>query len=204
MGKIDARNLTAILVGVVEKTYDGTTAATLNLTNYQLQGVVAGDNVGLNLTQTYYSQGTYGSKDAGSGILVTVKGLTLVGKQAGNYTVNGVAANYIGKIDPKTLTATLIGTVSKAFDGTTAAHLTSGNYSLTGGIIAGDLVGLNNPAAGTYAAPAVGTGIRVTVTGVALTGRDAGDYAIPSSNLTGNVGVITAPKGCAVGFTTCR
>jgi hypothetical protein len=43
---IDPATLTASLTGTVEKTYDGTTAATLTAANYQLSGIVAGDSVG--------------------------------------------------------------------------------------------------------------------------------------------------------------
>jgi hypothetical protein len=46
IGIIDAAQLVASLTGTVEKTYDGTTAATLTASNYLLSGAVAGDSVG--------------------------------------------------------------------------------------------------------------------------------------------------------------
>ena len=48
VGEIDAATLTASLTGTVQKTYDGTTAATLTADNYRLDGVVDGDGVSLN------------------------------------------------------------------------------------------------------------------------------------------------------------
>ena len=73
-------------------------------------------------------------------------------------------------ITAKPLTAGLIGTVSKPYDGTTAATLAAGNYSLPG-VVSGDTVSLNNPASGTYDTRNVGTGKTVSVTGLAISGR---------------------------------
>ena len=54
--------------------------------------------------------------------------------------------------------------MSKVYDGTTAATLAAGNYTLSG-VIGGDSVALNNPTSGTYGSPNVGSGITVGVNG---------------------------------------
>src|SRR5262249_5244721 len=66
------------------KVSDSTPKATLSTTGAILVGVLAGDTVTLN---TAGASGTFASKDVGSGITVTVSGLTIGGPQAGNYTL---------------------------------------------------------------------------------------------------------------------
>ena len=94
-------------------------------------------------------------------------------------------------ITAKSLTAGLTGTASKTYDGTTAATLTAGNYSLPG-VVSGDTVNLNNPTNGTYDTRNVGTGKTVTVTGVAISGSSSTNYALSSTSASGAIGIITA------------
>ena len=81
--------------------------------------------------------------------------------------------------------------MSKTYNATNAATLTSGNYTLTG-VVNGDTVNLNDPTSGTYASVNVGTGINVTVTGLAISGSGAGNYVLGSTTATGAIGTITA------------
>ena len=183
---INPKQLTASLTGVVSKTYDGTTAATLAQANYSLAGLVTGDSVTVNDTSA-----TYNTKDAGSGKTVTVTGVTLAGADAGNYTLaSGTLSAAVGTITPATLTASLTGSVSKTYDGTTAVALAASNYTLSG-IVSGDTVALNDPASGTFDTKDAGSGKTVTVTGVTLTGADAGNYTLASGTLSAAVGTIT-------------
>lgn len=95
--------LTVGLNGMVEKTYDGTTAATLNAGNYTLGGVVDGDTVGIANTT-----GGYDTKNAGSNKSVTVDGLTLTGSDARNYQLSSTSVSgNVGKINPAALTVTV-------------------------------------------------------------------------------------------------
>ena len=89
------------------------------------------------------------------------------------------------------MTVTLIGSVIKTYDGTAVATLTASNYLATGFIV-GDTVALNNPTTGAYATSAVGTGIVVTATGVALTGASAGNYILSTSTPSAAIGQIKA------------
>ena len=66
------------------KTYDGTTAATLTIGAPTLNGVVSPDDVTLN---TDGATAAFADKNAGIGKTVQISGLTLGGAQAGNYTV---------------------------------------------------------------------------------------------------------------------
>jgi len=181
---IDPAVLTASLTGTVRKTFDGTTAASLAASNYLLSGVIAGDSVALNNP----SSGLYDNANAGTGKSVSVSGLTLSGN--GNYVLSSSSiSGAVGVIDPAVLTVSLTGTVQKTFDGTTAATLNPSNYVLTG-VITGFGVTLNNPAAGSYDNPNVGTGKTVTVGGLALSG--SGNYVLSSPNVSGAIGTITA------------
>ncbi|HEX3916065.1 MAG TPA: YDG domain-containing protein, partial [Caulobacteraceae bacterium] len=173
VGVITPATLTASLSGTVEKTYDGTTAATLTPGDYALSGAVAGDDVGLNDP----TAGAYATQNVGAGIVVTATGLSLTGTTAQDYTVNNSVSAPVGVIDPKTLAVALTGTVEKTYDGTTAATLAPGDFTLLG-VVDGDDVGVSGSSSGTYATQNAGTGIVVTATGVSLTGTAAQNYTI--------------------------
>jgi filamentous hemagglutinin family protein len=191
IGTIDAATLAASLTGTVRKTYDGTAAASLGASNYNLAGIIGGDAVTL-----IPGVATYNDKNAGSGKTVTANGLGLSGADRGNYLLasTGISAA-IGIIDPASVSASVVGTVQKPFDGTVAATLNLSNYNLTG-VASGDSVTLNNPVAGLYDSQTVGGGKTVTVTGLSLLGSDNGNYVLAASTVSGVVGVITvAPIG---------
>ncbi|WP_344711180.1 beta strand repeat-containing protein [Sphingomonas humi] len=185
IGTINQRSLVASLTGTVTKTYDGTNAASLAPGNYALSNLVAGDAVSLNNPVS----GTYDSRDAGTGKIVSVAGLALTGADAGNYLVNGSASGAIGSINQRSLVASLTGTVSKTYDGTSAATLAAGNYALSN-LVGGDSVSLNNPVNGTFDNRNAGTGKSVSVAGLALIGTDAGNYSVNASASAG-IGTIT-------------
>lgn len=98
-----------------------------------------------------------------------------------------------------TINANLVGTVSKTYDGTTAATLAAGNYSATletSGPLS-DVVTLNNPVAGTYDTKDVGTGKGVLVGGLGVVsvvdsaGRPVFGHPTTLSPIGGLVGEIT-------------
>lgn len=185
-GEIDPKAITVSLSGVIDKTYDGTTTATLG-TDYTITGEIAGD--GLTVTA---ASGAYATKNVGTGIVVTFTGVKLNGANATNYTLASTTlSGAIGEIDPRTVTVTLVGSVVKYYDAATDADLVPGNYQITG-FITGDAVELNDPVNGTYATSAVGTGIKVTVTGLALTGAAASDYKLSATTVSANIGTIKA------------
>ena len=98
--------------------------------------------------------------------------------------------NGILHIDPATLTASLVGTVQKVFDGTTSAVLIPANYQLSG-VVPGDSVTLNSPANGNYADKNAGSAKIVSVGGLTLLGLDSGNYLLSSANASGAIGTIT-------------
>jgi len=155
----------AITANVVanNKTYDGTTAATGDVT---LSGVVNGDTVGTTGTTFNFSD-----KNAGTGKAVAVAGTTLTGTDAGNYTLT-VPASVFADILKKTIAASVVAN-GKTYDGTTAG---AGTVTLNG-VVSGDAVGTAGTTF-TFADKNAGTGKTVTVAGTTLTGADAGNYTV--------------------------
>ncbi len=186
IGEINPATLTAALTGTVTKTYDATDAATLAAGNYTLTGVFSGDTVALNNP----TNGSYDNENVGTGKNVSVSGLSLSGAQAGNYVLAADAIDAdIGEINPATLTAALTGTVTKTYDTTDAATLAAGNYTLTG-VFSGDTVALNNPTNGSYDNENVGTGKNVSVSGLSLSGAQAGNYVLAADAIDADIGEI--------------
>jgi hypothetical protein len=186
---ITPKSLTVSAVTVANKVYDGTTAATL--TGGAPVGAVAGDAVTLNATNTAFND-----KNAGTGKDVTVSGLTLGGADASNYTLGVSSATTKADITPKAVTVDSITAASKVYDGTTTATLSGGTIA---GTIAGDAVTLGTPV-GSFSDKNAGTGKTVTITGVVLSGADAGNYTLASGTATAKAD-ITA-KALTVGGVT--
>lgn len=185
--------VTVGLTGQVQKTYDGTTAATLGNANYSTAGVQTGDTV----TLAGSGIGTYDTADAGTGKTVAVSGLSIAQASDNGVPVYGYqlqntdASAAIGTIAPLTLTAALTGTVSKTYDGSTAATLGADNYVLAG-VLGNDAVSLVGPVAATYASAKVGSAIEVTASGFSLGGAAAGNYRLDAGAvLTAPIGAIT-------------
>jgi phosphotransferase system IIA component len=165
-----------------DKVYDATTKATLNTTNAILQGVLNGDTVTLN---TASAVGTFASKDVANGITVMVSGLTLGGPQAGDYSL--VQPTTTANITPATLTVTGISAKDKVYDATTKATLDTSTAALVG-VFAGDTVNLSTAGAtGTFANKDVANGITVTVSGLTISGPQAGDYTLTQPTTTANI-----------------
>ncbi|MFN3761311.1 MAG: putative Ig domain-containing protein, partial [Algoriphagus aquaeductus] len=103
-------------------------------------------------------------------------------------------------VNPKTLTASLIGTIQKERDGNTNATIQNSNLELNG-VVGTDLVALVNPGTGTYASALPGTNIQVTVSGLSITGADVANYILNPSTASAAIGIIvdtTPPDGYTV------
>jgi filamentous hemagglutinin family protein len=202
IGTITPRALFATLVGSVERSYDGLTAAVLTPQNFALTGLIGTDAFSVSQTA-----GSFASANAGSGIAVSAALAptdfqALGGTLAGNYLLPTAATGNIGLITPRLLDATLTGPISRAYDGTTIAALGSGNISLSG-LVGADSITVQ-AATGSYASPNVGNGIAVTASLASATLVAGGatlrsNYQLPL-NATGNVGEIT-PRALAISLT---
>ncbi|NIA53508.1 filamentous hemagglutinin N-terminal domain-containing protein [Massilia sp. TW-1] len=171
-------NLTVTGVTAANKTYDGTTAATLNGT--AAVTALGSDVVSLGGTAT----ATFADKNAGAGKAVTVAGYSLGGLDAGNYNLVQ-PAGLTAAINKANLAVSGISAANKTYDGTTAATLTG---TATVAAIGGDVVSVSGTGTGTFAIKNVGTGKAVTVSGYSLSGADAGNYnVVQPGGLTADV-----------------
>jgi hypothetical protein len=174
-------NLTISGVTVNDKVYDGNTTATLNTSGAALVGAISGDNVTLVSTG---AAGTFDDKTAGTGKTVTTTGFTITGTDAYKYILTQPTVT--GKITGKALTVTGLTANSKIYDGGTTATL--GGTGVLSGVIAPDVVTLSGTPAATFAAKNIGTALPVTVTGLTLSGADAGNYTLTQpAGLTANI-----------------
>jgi hypothetical protein len=166
------------------KTYDGTTSAAATPT---YNGLQAGDTL-IGLIETY------DNKNAGTGKTLTVNGYTLSdGNSGNNYTVN-LVNDITGVITKASLTAiTGITADNKVYDATTAATLNTGGAGFTG-IVNGDALGVAT-ATGAFDTPFAGTGKRVRILGITLSGADAANYNLLDSTATTYADIISIGNG---------
>jgi filamentous hemagglutinin family protein len=176
---IAARTLNVSTTGV-DKVYDGNTNAVVSYGSDK----VAGDMLSFSNTAS-----TFASKNVGTGIGISVTGISASGVDAGNYVLAGTTSSTSANITPRTLNVTTTG-VDKVYDGSTNAVVTYGSDK-----VAGDALSFSNTASN-FASRNVGTGIAISVAGLSASGADAGNYVLASSN-SGTSANIT-PKALTV------
>ncbi len=163
------------------KTYDATTAASLNFSNAQLVTVFASDAVTLN---TASAKGVFASKTIGPVKTVQISGLTLSGTNAGDYVLSQPATT--ASITPRSLTLTAKG-VNKVYNGTTNATVT-----LTDNRVAGDVL-TDSYASASFTNKNVATNILIYVSGLAVTGTDSTNYVLTATTATATANITKAP-----------
>ena len=145
-------------------------------------GVFSGDTVTLS---TSGATGTFASENVGTGITVTVSGLTISGAQASDYPLTQPTTT--ANITPASLTVSGITASNKVYNANAAAALDTTDATLVG-VFSGDTVTLSTSGAtGTFASANVGTGITVTVAGLTISGAQAGDYTLTQPTTTANI-----------------
>jgi filamentous hemagglutinin family protein len=171
-----------VSVAGVNKTYDATTAATVNLTDTPL------GNDAVTLT---YGSASYADKNAGVGKVVSVNGISASGAAATNYII-GTTATTAADITPATITqVTGVTAANKVYDGNITATLVSGSLGFVG-MMAGD----NLTATATDAVfndKNAGTAKTVSIGGLVLGGMDAGNYTLaPGGAMTSTASITPA------------
>ncbi|RME69350.1 MAG: hypothetical protein D6781_08780, partial [Verrucomicrobia bacterium] len=169
-------------VTALDRDYDGTTAATLDLSGASLVGVVSGDTVVLD---TSGASGSFADKTAGANKPVTITGITISGADAGNYALTQPSAT--ATINKLTITVSGVVANSRVYDATTTATLDTSAATLVG-VVSGDVVSLDaSGASASFADKNVGNARPVTVSGLALSGADAGNYTLTQPSLTADI-----------------
>ncbi len=155
------------------KVYDTTTAATFNVSNATLGGTIfAGDNISLVANGV---TGAFGAKNAGTNVLATVTGFTLTGAQANDYTVRPSSA--VGNITPAVLSITATG-VNRVYNQNTTATVVLADNRFSGDKFAASY------ASAAFANNRVGSNIAVNVSGITISGTDAGNYTFNTTAQT--------------------
>lgn len=171
-------------ISVANKEYDGTTAATVDISTAKLSGVLAADLGKLGLVFSA------GSEFDGASVgmhYVVVNGIELK-----NLTEEDIASNYIldfdevtryAQIYPATVTVSGVVANDKEYDGTTAVTFDVSGATVTGAL-SGELddVIANLIVNGYFNSKNAGTGVGVTVTGYRLGGQYAGNYIVDFEN----------------------
>ncbi len=167
-GSLTVTPATLTVTGITagNKVYNGATSATLaGLSSAKLTSVLPGDSVTLN---TAGASGNFANKNVGTGITVTVSGLTLAGPQAADYTS---AATTTANITPAPLTVTALAN-TKTYDGTTSAAATP---AITKGKLFGtDTAGFSEA----YTTINARAALTLTPSGLVNDGDGGHDYAV--------------------------
>jgi hypothetical protein len=165
---ITPRPLTVSATGV-NKTYDGTTTATVTLSDNRVAGDVFTDS---------YGAAGFADKNVGSGKTVSVTGTSISGTDAANYTFNTTATT-AANITALAITGSITAN-DKVYDGTTATTIATRTLA---GVIAPDVVSYVGGTA-TFSDKNAGNGKTVTATGLSLSGAQAGNYTVNSTATT--------------------
>ena len=176
------------------KVYDGTTTASLNLSNASIFGVISQDAGNVTLS-TAGGTGNFASANAGNNIAVNVSGFTLTGTKASDYQLIA-PTDLTANITPKALTVSGVTANNKVYDGTAADTLNFASATLNG-IVGSDNVSLSGSASGAFSQSDVGNTLAVSVSGFGLTGTAAGNYSVAQpSGLTANI----TPRPLTISF----
>lgn len=165
---VNKKNVTITGLSAQNKVYDGNTTATVNGTAV-VSGKVGSDDVTVTAGTAAFANNTVGNNKT-----VTFSGYSLSGAAAGNYNLTAQPASVTANITAKPVTVTVTATDRDYVSGNRNVVLVAGSVT---GAIGGDTVNVDvSRATGTMENEDAGTGKAVTVTGVALSGTDAGNY----------------------------
>jgi Ca2+-binding RTX toxin-like protein len=161
----------------VSRIYDTTTSATVTL---------ADNHLGSDQVTDSYTAASFADKNVGIAKAVSVSGITIGGTDAGNYALQNTTITATANITPASLTVSATG-VNKVYNTTTdATVLLADNH------LGSDLV-TDSYTAATFADKNVGSGKIVTVSGITISGADAGDYTLQNTTATTQANITPAP-----------
>jgi hypothetical protein len=177
-GSITPRDLTPSATGQ-NKVYDATDAATVSLGDNRLSG----DAFTLS-----YASAHFNDKNVGMGKPVSVSGIAIValsGSEAGDYQLTGTTASTTANISKAPLVVAATG-INKIFDNTASATVTLSDNRYAGDVFTDSYTGAVFVPDGS-----VGQHKTISVTGISISGTDAGNYsnnttAAATANITYN------------------
>ena len=170
---ISPRPITLAVPSQMSRSYDGT--ALINGALLSVGNLVNGDSLSV------AGSAALASGNVGNQAVTGLSGLTLNNP---NYTVGSVTATGTVSITPRTLNIS-VAVADRVFDGTRTATATATDNRLPGDQLAVQLTAA-------FADTSVGTGKPVTLTHVALSGADAGNYLLAPNAGAGATGNLLA------------
>ncbi len=190
--EITAKPLTVSGVTAADKVYDAALETTASFTGATLNGVIAGDSVSLN---TQFAAASFADKNVGNGKALTVSGLALSGAAAANYSVGTVSSS--ASVTKATLTVEGVTAGMIVYGSGAPAPLDFSAAQLVGIMPQDDVALVSSAATGAFDNLNAGVLKTVTITGLTLSGVDAGNYALTVPVPTGNV--LQAPVSFTIG-----
>ncbi|MCP5270007.1 MAG: filamentous hemagglutinin N-terminal domain-containing protein [Burkholderiaceae bacterium] len=163
----------------IDRVYDGSTNAPVAVT---LAGVLAGDVLSGSASGLFTD-----GKNVGVNKPVAVSGGQLIGLDAGNYRLDNTSGGTTASVTPRSVTAVYAGG-TRVYDGGTAAPVTGS----VDGMVAGDSLLLSQSAVFSDGKN-VGDAKPVAVSGIALSGTDAGNYQLTGDTATTTASVTPRP-----------
>ncbi|MEG3063170.1 MAG: YDG domain-containing protein, partial [Comamonas sp.] len=158
------------------RTYDGTTRATLNFQGSAFNGKIDGD-----VLTVSKANANFRDKNADLGKDVDIIGITLGGADARNYTLASTTATATANIAKAEISSVSgITADDRTYDGTTGATLNTQN-SVFNGKILGDVLTVTD-ASGSFVDKNADVGKRVDITGITLGGADARNYTLADTS----------------------
>ena len=173
---VSAKGLTITGLSAANKTYNGTTSASVSGTA-AYSGLVNSESF------TPSDVVSWAFADAAVGTNKTLSRTGSYTAPSGNYTIT--QPTLTANITAATLTVTGLTASNKAYDGLTSAT-TSGTAALSG-IIGSDDVTLTGTPVFSFSSTAAGNSKTVTTTGYTLGGAQAGNYSLTQPSFTANI-----------------
>ena len=169
---------------VQNKPYDGDTHADFD--DCTVLGVLPDDDV---TCDTSGATAAFQDKNVGTGKTVDGSGFDLDGVDASNYDLtNGDSVSTTADIEARDLTPTATG-IDRGYDGTDLAEVT-----FTDDRVEGDDIDYDYDA--TFEDRNAGTGKAIEVTGIEISGADAGNYALTTTTASASADV--APEALTI------
>ncbi len=172
---ITPASLTVTATGV-NKVYDATANATVTLSDNRINGDVVTDS---------YTSASFANKNVANGKSATISGISISGTDAGNYTLQNTTATATANIAPASLTVTATG-VNKVYDATNNASTTLSDNRISGDVVT------DSYTSASFSGKDVGTGLTVSVSGISISGTDAGDYTLQNTTATTTANITQA------------
>ena len=188
---IAKRMVTVSGVRAEDKVYDGDNLVrSYDCSGATIEGKVAGDDLSVT------ARGHFSDKNVGMGKRTRVDEFTLTGAAAANYALapEGHEDVTYASITARPVTASGITCEDKYYDGTKNATLGTAGATLEG-VLEGEDVTLDADAAtGAFDTKNAGEGKLVTISGLALAGEDAGNYALAEEGQQETATATVTPK----------